>query len=202
MSHEGAARVWHVHPRVVIFPCRTNYRVSYVKCWYIRMKYISILVLQYNNYTLFSISSRWKWLCVKAQKSLKSNKVDNQSVVNASIQALTYIHVHTDEQTTQKIAMPLVSSHIHWMGAGNGWRHKNNGTEQASKFYHRTPTAMCASVACMSARDTSTYQAISSTAVFFSCYVSHIGKHNTECHREKSRYWQQGKVPPEHRQLE
>ena len=30
MSHEGAARVWHVQPRVVTFPCRTNYRVSYV----------------------------------------------------------------------------------------------------------------------------------------------------------------------------
>ena len=30
MSHEGAARVWHVQPRVVIFQCRTNYRVSYV----------------------------------------------------------------------------------------------------------------------------------------------------------------------------
>ena len=30
MSHEGAARVWHVQPRVIIFPCRTNYRVSYV----------------------------------------------------------------------------------------------------------------------------------------------------------------------------
>ena len=30
MSHEGAARVWHVQPRVVIFPCRTNYLVSYV----------------------------------------------------------------------------------------------------------------------------------------------------------------------------
>ena len=30
MSHEGAAWVWHVQPRVVIFPCHTNYRVSYV----------------------------------------------------------------------------------------------------------------------------------------------------------------------------
>jgi len=30
MSHEGAARVWHVQPRVVIFPCRMNYCVSYV----------------------------------------------------------------------------------------------------------------------------------------------------------------------------
>jgi len=30
MSHEGAARVWHVQPRVIKFPCRTNYRVSYV----------------------------------------------------------------------------------------------------------------------------------------------------------------------------
>jgi len=30
MSHEGAARVWRVQPRVVIFPFRTNYRVSYV----------------------------------------------------------------------------------------------------------------------------------------------------------------------------
>ena len=30
MSHEGAARVWHVQPRVVIFPCHTNYRLSYV----------------------------------------------------------------------------------------------------------------------------------------------------------------------------
>ena len=28
MSHEGAARVWHVQPRVVIFPCRlTNYEL-------------------------------------------------------------------------------------------------------------------------------------------------------------------------------
>ena len=27
---QGAARVWHVQPRVVIFPCRTNYRLSYV----------------------------------------------------------------------------------------------------------------------------------------------------------------------------
>ena len=30
MSHEGAARVWHVQPRVGIFPCRKNYRESYV----------------------------------------------------------------------------------------------------------------------------------------------------------------------------
>ena len=27
MSHEGAARVWHVQPRVVIFPCLTNYEL-------------------------------------------------------------------------------------------------------------------------------------------------------------------------------
>ena len=30
MSHELAARVWHLQPREVLFPCRTNYRVSYV----------------------------------------------------------------------------------------------------------------------------------------------------------------------------
>ena len=30
MSHSGCALVWHVQPRVVIFPCRTQYRVSYV----------------------------------------------------------------------------------------------------------------------------------------------------------------------------
>ena len=30
MSHEGAARVWHLQPRVVLFPCLTNERVSYV----------------------------------------------------------------------------------------------------------------------------------------------------------------------------
>jgi len=30
MSHEGAARVWHVQPRVVLFPCPTNDCVSYV----------------------------------------------------------------------------------------------------------------------------------------------------------------------------
>jgi len=30
MSHEGAARVWHFQPRVVIFPCLTNDCVSYV----------------------------------------------------------------------------------------------------------------------------------------------------------------------------
>jgi len=30
MSHEGAARVWHLQPREVLFPCPTNYRVSYV----------------------------------------------------------------------------------------------------------------------------------------------------------------------------
>ena len=30
MSHEGAARVWHLQPRVVLFPCPTNNCVSYV----------------------------------------------------------------------------------------------------------------------------------------------------------------------------
>ena len=30
MSHEGAARVWHLQPRVVLFPCPTNDCVSYV----------------------------------------------------------------------------------------------------------------------------------------------------------------------------
>jgi len=30
MSHEGPARVWHVQPRVGIFPCRTNDCVSYI----------------------------------------------------------------------------------------------------------------------------------------------------------------------------
>ena len=30
MSHEGAARVRHLQPREVLFPCPTNYRVSYV----------------------------------------------------------------------------------------------------------------------------------------------------------------------------
>ena len=30
MSHEGAARVWYLQPREVLFPCPTNYRVSYV----------------------------------------------------------------------------------------------------------------------------------------------------------------------------
>jgi len=32
MSHSGCALVWHVQPRVVIFPCRTHYRPSSVKC--------------------------------------------------------------------------------------------------------------------------------------------------------------------------
>ena len=30
MSHKGAARVWYLQPREVLFPCPTNYRVSYV----------------------------------------------------------------------------------------------------------------------------------------------------------------------------
>jgi len=30
LSHEGAARVWHFQPRVVLFPCPTNDSVSYV----------------------------------------------------------------------------------------------------------------------------------------------------------------------------
>ena len=30
MSHESAARVWHLQPTEVLFPCPTNYRVSYV----------------------------------------------------------------------------------------------------------------------------------------------------------------------------
>jgi len=30
MSHEGAARVWHVQPREVLFPCPTNDCPSYV----------------------------------------------------------------------------------------------------------------------------------------------------------------------------
>ena len=32
MSHSGCALVWHVQPRVVIFPCRTHYRPSSLKC--------------------------------------------------------------------------------------------------------------------------------------------------------------------------
>ena len=32
MSHLGCTLVWHVQPRIVIFPCRTNYRPSSVKC--------------------------------------------------------------------------------------------------------------------------------------------------------------------------
>jgi len=32
MSHSGCALVWHVQPRVVIFPCRTHYRPSSVNC--------------------------------------------------------------------------------------------------------------------------------------------------------------------------
>jgi len=32
MSHSGCALVWHVQPRVVIFPCPTHYRLSSVKC--------------------------------------------------------------------------------------------------------------------------------------------------------------------------
>ena len=32
MSHSGCALVWHVQPRVVIFPCPTQYRPSSVKC--------------------------------------------------------------------------------------------------------------------------------------------------------------------------
>ena len=32
MSHSGCALVWHVQPRVVIFPCHTHYRPSCVKC--------------------------------------------------------------------------------------------------------------------------------------------------------------------------
>jgi len=54
MSHEGAARVWHVQLRVVIFPFRTNYRVSYVlssdqllESWIIcKLKSFSPLYLQ------------------------------------------------------------------------------------------------------------------------------------------------------------
>jgi len=32
MSHSGCALVWHVQPRVVIFPCPTHYCPSSVKC--------------------------------------------------------------------------------------------------------------------------------------------------------------------------
>jgi len=32
MSHEGCALVWHVQPRVVIFPCPTHLRPSSVNC--------------------------------------------------------------------------------------------------------------------------------------------------------------------------
>jgi len=32
MSHSGCALVWHVQPRVVMFPCPTHYRPSSVKC--------------------------------------------------------------------------------------------------------------------------------------------------------------------------
>ena len=46
MSHEGAARVWHVQPRVVIFPCRTHYRPSSVKCHDVDDKTVRKAILQ------------------------------------------------------------------------------------------------------------------------------------------------------------
>ena len=78
MSHVRAARVWHVQPRVVLFPCPTNDCVSYVlsfdqlqECWIIcKLKSFSPLYLHDLNTqargVIFGVS---KTLCDFGHKS-------------------------------------------------------------------------------------------------------------------------------------
>ena len=59
MSHSGYALVWHVQPRVVIFPCRTHYRPSSVNC---RTIYMSTRGVMYNSTCRLTKYELLRWL--------------------------------------------------------------------------------------------------------------------------------------------
>ena len=71
MSHEGAARVWHVQPRVVIFPCRTNYRVSYVlSSDQLQVSWIICKLKSFSPLYLHDLNTQDRWVIFGVSKTL------------------------------------------------------------------------------------------------------------------------------------
>jgi len=58
MWHEGAARVWHFQPRVILFPCPTNNCVSYVLSYGQPQKSWIISGLQWWNMNEYHLPSK------------------------------------------------------------------------------------------------------------------------------------------------
>ena len=58
MSHDGAARVWHFQPRVVVFPCPTNDCVSYVLSYGQLQESWIISGLQWQNVNEYRLPSK------------------------------------------------------------------------------------------------------------------------------------------------
>ena len=58
MSHEGAARVWHFQPRVVLFPCPTNDCVPYVLSYGQLQESWIISGLQWRNVNEYRLPSK------------------------------------------------------------------------------------------------------------------------------------------------
>jgi len=70
MSHEGAARVWHVQPRVVLFPCPTNDCVSYVLSSDQLNKLFSPLCLQNSVSVGYDLNTQARGLIIGVSKTL------------------------------------------------------------------------------------------------------------------------------------
>jgi len=58
VGHGNAARVWHFQPRVVLFPCPTNDRVSYVLSYGQLQKSWIISGLQWRNVNEYRLPSK------------------------------------------------------------------------------------------------------------------------------------------------
>jgi len=70
MSHEGAARVWHVQPRVVLFSCPTNDCVSYVLSSDQLNKLFSPLCLQNSVSVVYDLNTQARGLITGVSKTL------------------------------------------------------------------------------------------------------------------------------------
>ena len=78
MSHDGADRVWHFQPRVVIFPCHTNDGVSYVLLYGQLQEFWIMSGLQWRNVNEYHLPSKnahspnyCSWLAVCVNYSAK-----------------------------------------------------------------------------------------------------------------------------------
>jgi len=92
MSHEGAARVWHVQPRVVLFPCPTNDCVSYVLSSDQLNKLFSPLCLQNSIPVGYDLNTQARGLIIGVSKTLCD--FDHEILLKKN-KLLNYRHIPT-----------------------------------------------------------------------------------------------------------